>query len=451
MKTLRISGCAVRGIVGESLTPDVALNFASAFAAYAEGGRVLVGRDTRDSSPMLDAAVKAGLLASGCEVVDFGICPTPLLQFLVRPYGAAGAVSISGGHNGMGWNAVTLIDGSGAWLDEGTGEMVLGIYHAGAFAQRDWQGQGRLETARGFLDAYLRALEGEVNVEAVRAARFRVVIDPIGGAGAPYLRPFAEWLNLDLVPIHAEPSGYLPREAEPRPRSARHIASVIRHVDGDAGFVHSSDMGRTSLVTETGEPASEEYTFAVAANHVLARRPGPIVTNGCTSRMVDRIAAERGVPLIKTRVGQAAVVAAMTDEQATLAGEGSGSVALAAFGPAFDGFLAMALVLEAMAERQTPLSGLLAVLPRLQIRKRRRPCGPQDAHRAIDRLRERLHRDCDGEVSAIDGLRIDWPDRWVHVRASRTEQMIRVISEAETAEAADQQADWMLRIVEQEL
>jgi phosphomannomutase len=451
MRPLRVSGCGLRGFVGDTLSPQVVMDIACAFGTWLEGGTVWVGSDTRDSSPMLARAVKAGLMSCGCNVLDAGVCPAPVLQQAAPRRQAAGAVAISGGHHGMGWNAVTLIGPDGALLDPVTGEGVLDLYHAGDFRRADWQGVGSDQPLEGLFEPYLDALELVVDGEAIRRAGYTVVIDPVGGAGTPYIRPFADRFGLRLVGIHAQASGYLPREPEPRPRSAQHIAAIIGHVDGDVGFVHSSDMGRTSLVSETGEPASEEYTLTVVARHWLRRRPGTVVTNCCTSRMLDRVAAEAGVALVKTRVGQAQVLAAVADEEAVLGGEGSGSVVLPAFSLGYDGFLVMALVLDAMAAHDAPLSTLLAQLPKLHIVKRRRACDARAAYHAVDVVRQRLLDAGVDRMDLTDGVRIDRDDGWVHVRPSQTEQLIRVISEAGSRERAELEADRVTRMLEEVL
>lgn len=448
MRPLRVSSCGLRGYVGETLTPQVAMDIACAFGTWLEGGVVWVGRDTRDSSPMLAQSVKAGLLSCGCDVLDAGVCPAPVLQQAAPRRQSAGAVAISGGHHGMGWNAVTLIGADGALLDPVTGEGVLDLFHARDFRRKDWEGVGSDQVLEGLFDPYLDALEHVVDGEAIRRAGYTVVIDPVGGAGTPYIRPFAERFGLRLVGIHAQASGYLAREPEPRPRSAQHIAAIIGHVAGDVGFVHSSDMGRTSLVSETGEPASEEYTLTVAARHWLSRHPGTVVTNCCTSRMLDRVAEAAGVELVKTRVGQAQVLASIADEEAVLGGEGCGSVVLPEFSLGYDGFLVMAMVLEAMAVHQAALSELLAQLPKFHILKRRRPCDSRSAYQAVDRIRRLLAEEGEEGLDLTDGVRIDREDGWVHVRPSQTEQLIRIISEADTRERAMQEADRVSRMLE---
>ena len=447
-KALQVASFGIRGYVGETLEPAVVIDFASAFATFKEGGRILLGRDTRYSSPMLHAAVVSGLLSAGCEVLDFGICPAPMLQFSVRSYDASGAVAISGGHNAMGWNAVTLISNDGAYLEPVGGETVLDIFHSGDFLKRDWQGLGSIASVDNFDEAYFDALEGFIDAAAIRNANFTVLIDPAGGAGCSYLEPFARRFGFNLVPINAEPSGYLAREAEPRPRSARLMASTISYLNGNVGFVLNSDMSRMSLVSETAESASEEYTFAMIANHVLSKITGPVVTNCCTTNMIDYIADRSNVPVVKTRVGQAYIISALADEQGIIGGEGSGGVCFPSFSRAFDGFMMMGLLLEAMAQTGSTLSELLDGLPRNHIIKRSVHIGPRDGHLALEHLEKKWIEDPAASINYMDGLRIDFEDGWIHARSVRTEQLVRIISESANRTVAESRAERTIRDIE---
>ncbi|MCB1070626.1 MAG: hypothetical protein KDL31_09730 [Kiritimatiellae bacterium] len=444
--TLRLASYGMRGFVGVSMTPRVVMDYAAAFGSYLNGGRVLVARDTRDSSPMLHAATLASLAGCGCEVLDLGVCPTPVAQFAVGLYEAAGAIAISGGHHGMGWNAITLVGSDGALLEPEGGESVLDVFHAGDFLRRETPMLGSARETADYIAPYMKALGETVDTAAIRAANLTVLIDPLAGAGCAFLEEFASVLGFRLVAINAQPSGYLPREAEPRPRSAQHLASFIRHVKGDAGFVLNSDMSRMSLVTDEGEPISEELTLPLIANHVLARTPGIVVTNICTTRTLDEVAAHHGCDVSKSAVGQAYVVAGVKNELAVIGGEGSGSMVLPSFTKAFDGFLMMALVLEAMAKSAVSLGELLRRLPRFHIVKRRIPCEARRAYPVLDQLtRESDEWREGGEVSTLDGIRVDWGTGWLHVRASHTEQVIRVISEDQEKEKAQQRAEQMVR------
>ena len=447
--TMRLASFGVRGYVGQSLTPKVVMDFASAFGTFLEGGRVLISRDTRYSSPMLHSAVVASLLSTGCEVLDLGVCPTPIVQYSVKKYQAAGAVSITGGHTAMGWNALILIGSDGSYLEPLGGENVLDCFHAGDFDHQQWDHIGSHKNVDDFAAPYFDALEALLDTKAIRKAGFTVLVDPVGGAGCPYLDAFAERFGLNLIPINGEPTGYLAREPEPRPRAALQMASIIKQLKGDVGFITCSDMSRISLVSETGEPVSEEYTLPIIANHVLSKKAGTIITNCCTTRTVDDIAAAHKAKVVRCKVGQAYVVSSMMDEQAVLGGEGSGGVVYPEFSKAFDGFVVMGLVLEAMAQNKKTVSQLLSELPRYHIYKRKIQCGQREAYHALEVLSAQMETRSDVEMDLTDGVRLDWKDGWVHARASRTEQLVRVIAEAKSKDVARKRTDEISRIIEQ--
>lgn len=449
MKTLRLSSFALRGFVGTTLTPRAAIDYASAFATHIKGGTVVVGRDTRYSSPMIHSAATSGLLNAGCNIIDLGICPTPIVQFAVRHYGAAGGLSITGGHAEAGWNSLNIINSEGSLFDALSGQTVLDIFHSKEYIKKDWQGMGKVTHLNDFLTPYLDALDDCVNTEAIRAAKFTVLMDPLGGAGVPYMEAFSERLGLNLVPINGEANGYLAREAEPRPRSAKQMASILPYVKGDAGFVFSSDMVRMSLVSEAPEPKSEEYTFAIIANHVLSKQQGTVVTNCCTSRLIDDIASKHNCPLVKTKVGQPYILTSLADEQGVLGGEGNGSVALPQWGLCFDGFIMMALVLEAMAENKATLSELVDDLPSYHIVKKNLPCVSSKSYRSLEHVEKLWRQEDQAEINVLDGLRVDDKDGWKYVRASRTEQAIRIIAESTDPDKAEQEAENIIRTLEE--
>ena len=451
MKTLHLSSSGLCGFAGLSLTPRAIIDFASSLATYVQGGQIVMGRDTRYSSPMAYSAAISGLLNAGCDVIDLGICPTPLVQFAVKYYGATAGLSITGGHKHAGWNTLTIINSEGSIFDPLSGQTVLDIFHSKEFLKADWQGMGKITQSDSFLKSYLDNLENCVNTEAIRAARFTVLMDPLGGSGVPYIDTFARRLGLNLIPINGDANGYLAREAEPRPRSARQIASIIPYVKGDAGFLFSSDMVRMSLVTEIPEPKSEEYTFAIVANHVLSKQQGTIVTNCATSRMIDDIVAKHKSRLVKTKASQPYVLTGLADEQAILGGEGNGSLVFPKAGMGFDGFIAMALILEAMAENKASLSELVNALPTYHIVKRNVPCTSSKGYRALEHVERIWRQETSSTINVQDGLRVDYEHGWNHVRISRTERIIRIISESKDQALAEKGAENIIRIVEEVL
>jgi phosphomannomutase len=451
MKTLRLSSVGIRGLTGEALTPETVIDFASAFGTFLDGGRVLVGRDTRLSSPLIHAGVTAGLLATGCEVLDLGICPSPMLQFAVAREQAKGAIAISAGHMRLGWNAIVLISANGAYLDPVSGEAVLDIFHARDFRRPGWNGIGTAVEVDNFATAYFDALESQLDTAAIRRARLTVVVDPVNGAACRFLTPFAQRLGFDLVAINGEESGFLAHDPEPRPRNARQVAAILPRVHAQVGFVASSDFSRISIVTDEGETASEEYTFPLVADHVLRRNPGVLVTNCCTTRMADDVAAAHASPVVKVPVGQAHILAALADENGVIGGEGNGSVAVPRFSRACDGFLTIGLILESLAQRPDRISSRLHELPQYHIVKRQVYGEPRRCYRALESLQGAADWCAGARLDRTDGLRADWDDGWVHVRASETEPMNRIISESRARPRAEARAMEVVRRLEREL
>lgn len=445
MKRLKVGLSGVRGVVGETLTPGLAVDFASAFGTFCGGGRVLVGRDTRPSGPMLRAAAVSALLASGCDVTDLGVCPTPVLQYLIRRLKARGGISITAGHNGAEWNALTFLGGDGAYLDEFQGGEVLDLYHLEKFAQPPVEKLGRIRPApREPAAPYFKALRRFIETEAVRRAGFKVVIDPCNGAAAGYVDEFCRALGCELVPVNDQPTGVFPHDPEPRPRNAAEVASIVRITSSQAGFLLNSDGSRLSCVAEDGETLSEEYAFPIIADYILGRRRGPVVTNLSTSRMIEDVARRHGCPVVRARVGQSPVIQALLAEDGVLAGDGSGSAAVPAFQPAFDAFLMIGLILEAMAARKATLGELARGLPKYHIVKDKVACPPERVHTVVQDVRSLFPG---RTLSLFDGVRVEDEDGWVHVRASATEPMIRVIVEDKSLDKAQAEMERVVLFV----
>jgi phosphomannomutase len=438
MKLLKIGISGVRGIVGESLTPLLAMDFAAAFGTYVRARPVLVGRDTRITSSMLRAACVASLLSTGCDVFDLGICATPILQYMIRKARAHGGISITAGHNDIRWNALSFVNRDGTSLNPFQGAEVLDIFHLKKFHKSPADRLGRLELLERAEAGYFEALGQYLDVDAIREARLKVVIDACNGAGSLFLETFARTLGFELIPVNNEPNGFFPHDPEPRPRNAQQVVSVLKAIGADVGFLLNSDVGRVSIVAETGESLSEEYTFPLVAVEYLKRRCGPIVTNASTSRMVEDVARTRGCPIVRTKVGQSYAVQALIHEDAVLAGEGSGGVAIPDFQPAFDAFLTMGFILETAAKEGKKISRLIEELPRYHIVKEKIYCPPARVHTIVSEVQNLFKG---REIDTSDGVRVDDINGWVHVRTSATEPLIRIIAEDRTRERARRRTD----------
>ena len=434
MLELKIGTSWVRGVVGDALTPELAVEFACAFGSWAQGGPVVIGRDARRSSPMLRSAVVAGLLSPGCEVIDLGVCPTPLVSFAVRDLGAAGGIAVTGSHNDERWNALKFIGPDGALLNAVKSEELLDIYHARAFAHAPRHGLRSVADAPEVGDRYLESVLSALDVDAVRARGFRIAVDFCNGCCRAVLECLLDELGCELLALNAEPGARFPHAPSPSAETTRELESFMRENGAELGVGLNVDGDRLAFVIPGLGRLSEEYTLPLAAHARLDRRPGSIVTNLSTSRMVDVLAAARGQRVIRTAVGEGHVVDCGLAEGAVLAGEGNGGVAAIPIAMTFDAALTLATVLESLAVSGATLADVVGTLPHMAIRKGEIACSPDRVYRALESLR----KSAAGERADLrDGVRIDWRDAWLHVRASNTEPLLRVIVEAESDERAD--------------
>jgi len=353
-------------------------------------------------------------------------------------------VAITAGHNDIAWNALTFINRDGTTLNPFQGAEVLDLYHLGKFRKAGTDGLGQVRDLEHYADDYFEALRAFLDVEAIAKAKLRVVIDACNGAGAGLLERMARALHFELVPVNTEPNGFFPHDPEPRPRNAQQVVSILKVVNADVGFLLNSDVGRVSLVSETAESLSEEFTFPLIANEYLKTRRGPVVTNLSTSRMIEDVARVRGCPIVRTKVGQSYAVYALQQEEAVLAGEGSGGVAFRAFHPAFDGFLTMGYILETLARQGKKVSRLIEELPRYHIVKEKIYCPPARIHSVVSEVKKFFRRH---EIDASDGIRVEDKTGWVQVRTSGTEPMIRIIAEDESKERARERADEVIQFI----
>ncbi|MGC8667483.1 MAG: phosphoglucosamine mutase [Chthonomonadales bacterium] len=435
LRQLKIGTSWVRGVVGEALTPELVVDFACAFGTWCDGGVVVLGCDTRQSSPLLRAAVLSGLISCGCEVVDLGVCPTPLVSFAVRERGAAGGISISGSHNSARWNALKFLGPDGALLNAVLSEELLDIYHASAFVQADWQNLRKTTSAPGVLDRYLDHLVAGLDVEQIRSRGYRVAIDLCNGACGAAAKAFLTRLGCSVFPLNDEPSGEFAHAPAPSPANMRQLAALMRCLGADLGASINIDGDRIGFVTHDGTPLSEEYALPLAARNVLAKQAGPVVTTYSTSSMVDAIAREFGQEVIRTSVGEGYVVDRALAEEAVIAGEGSGGVAVLSITPTFDALATLGVVLEEMARTGKTLAEMASLLPSRAMRKGELGAAPDVVYRVVEGFRKKY---AGANPNTADGVRVDWPDAWLHVRASNTEPLLRVIIEAASAERADE-------------
>lgn len=446
MKALKIGITGVRGIVGETFTPELVIAFAQAFGTYLDDGskteRILVCRDTRPSGPMVRSAVMSGLLAAGCEAIDLGVCPTPTMQLAVKRFNAAGGVSITAGHNPTPWNALKFTRGDGLYLNTAQAEELLDIYHQGEFAKAKWNEiQSRIET-RDAIDHHIEILKKAFDVEAIRARKLTVAVDCCNGACSVLSPRWLAELGCSVLAINDDITAPFPHDPEPRRETMAQLRAIVKAGRADIGFALDADGERLGIVAEIGEALSEEMTLALCADIKLSRTPGAVVTNISTTQTIEKIAARYDSNVVRTPVGSAYISEAILRHNAVIGGEGNGAVAIPEVHATNDSAAAIGLILEEMAGTGKPVSELVADLPRYTMLKHYVQIEPSLLYSALQNVRDETERAGATGIDLSDGVKLIWPDGWVHIRASNTESMIRVIAEAENDKRAGELMDW---------
>lgn len=431
MAALMISVAGVRGIVGESLTPPVLARFAAAFGRAADAGPIVIGRDARVSGPMVLHAVKAGLMGAGRDVVDIGLATTPATQLAVEHLRAGGGIILTASHNPAPWNALKFLSARGEFLDADAGNAVRARFEAD---EALWVAFDALGSERSEPDALAWHLERVlaleyIDVEAIRRRALRVVVDGCASVGGIAVPALLERLGATVVPLDCEPNGNFTRELEPLPEHLGALGARVRETGADFGVAVDPDADRAAFVDADGVPIGEEYTLALGAHAVLERKQGPVVTNLSTSLIIDAVCERFGVPLHRTPVGEAHVVAGMRSSGAVAGGEGNGGMIVPAAHYGRDGLVAAALVAQRLAASQQTLRQLADALPAFAMVKEKTP-RPAAAWDAIAGRLERAFPDHD--VDARDGLRFRRGEEWIHVRPSGTEPVVRLIAETPT-------------------
>jgi phosphomannomutase len=434
-----VSVSGIRGRVGEALTPEIVARYAAGFGAWsarrANGdGRVVVGRDSRVSGPMFHRAAVAALQSVGCTIIDIGLTTTPTCQLAVEHHHAAGGLMISASHNPIEWNALKFIGPSGLFLEAQEGSAMRALVESGIPRAR-WDRLGGVTADESAVERHLARVLSipYLDVKGIRAKQFKVALDCVRGAGKVIMPALLERLGCEVIAINLEPDGRFPRAPEPVAENLGELERLVLESGAAVGFAVDPDVDRLALVSEESRAIGEDYTLALAAKLVLRHRPGRVVTNLSTSRVVDDVARTAGSEVLRAPVGEVNVAIRMRDEGAAVGGEGNGGVILSEVHLGRDAPVAAALTLQLLHEENRPLSAIVGDLPRYVIVKDKldRPAASLDAVYAA--LRQTFN---DATADTQDGLRLAWSDRWVHVRPSGTEPIVRIIAEAPTEREA---------------
>ncbi len=430
--TLKISISGVRGVIGESLTPTLLARFAQAFGTYIGSGTVVIGRDTRTSGEMVRQAVIAGLLSSGCRVIDLDVCPVPTVQLIVRQRKAAGGIAITASHNPAEWNALKFVNSEGLFLSVGPARALLDIYHQGEYTKVAGGEMRNVEAVTTALDAHINAIVSVVDKLPVTSRKLRVALDSCNGAGSIIAPRLLEAMGAEVVTVNTTPDGSFPRGAEPIAENLQQLCQLVKESKADIGFAQDMDADRLAVVAETGEPIGEENTLVLATRYVLEKTPGAVVANLSTTSAMDDVVKMFDCPpqhssLHRSKIGEANVTEMMQHVGAVIGGEGNGGVIYPRVNFCRDSHVGMALILHLLAGTGRSVSDLLSDLPRYVMLKERLTC-PSDKIAEVLKL---IRRDfADQQMDLQDGVKISFADGWLHVRGSNTEPIIRLVAEA---------------------
>lgn len=431
MSSLKIGISGVRGIVGDSLTNDIALAFGRAFGTFINRGTVAVARDTRTSGDMLKCAVISGLLSTGCEVIDIGIVPTPTALFYVRTHRPDGGIIITASHNPGQWNGLKFIESDGTFLDESRLKKFFHVYHTRKFKDIPWDIYRGIKKDTRAAEEHSDAVLKSLNVKAIRKRHFKVGVDYVNGTGCMITPRFLSELGCRVFDLNALPNGIFSHEPEPIPKNLQGLCGLVKKKGLDVGFAQDPDADRLAVVSDKGLPIGEELTLGLSMKFILSyKKRGTVVTNLSASKVLDHIANESKIKLVRTKVGESNVVYEMKKRKALIGGEGNGGVIFPKINYGRDSIVAMGLILEYLARSNKKVSQLVDELPSYKMIKGKFEC--PSAINPVDVLNDIKQIYRDEKTDTRDGVKIIWPDKWVHIRSSNTEPIIRVIMEAET-------------------
>jgi len=435
-----VSVSGIRGIIGNGLDPQTIVKYTSAYADFCGKGKIILGSDGRISGEMVRNLVVGTLTAKGNDVIDIGVCPTPTVLFNVKNLKAAGGIQISASHNPNEWNALKLLNKQGEFMSPEENKNMISLLDETEKNYVGWDKLGKvIKYEKGLADHINAVLKMDyINVAKIRKRKFKVLLDCVNGAGAYSMPQFLERLGCKVFTINSEKSGIFPRLPEPIPENLKATMRAVKKHKADIGIVVDPDVDRLVLITEKGEPFSEENTITQAVKFYLSKKKGNAVVNLSTTRAVDDVAAQNGCKVFRSPVGEANVVKKMKEVKAVIGGEGSGGVIVPKVNFGRDALVGSAIMLQHLFEFGGKMSELKKSLPQYFIAKKKIELGSMNPDDVIKRLVEKYK---DEKINLEDGLRIDFDDHWAHFRKSNTEPIIRCIVEAKSKKSADELAE----------
>ncbi|MBU1026845.1 MAG: phosphoglucosamine mutase [Candidatus Margulisbacteria bacterium] len=445
--TLKISISGVRGTVPDSLTPEVCLDFAKAFGTYLvespkykvlnASPTIVIGTDPRATSEFIKGIVLSGILSTGCRIIDIGICPTPTVGIMVRHLKADGGIIITASHNPLPYNGLKFVREDGIFLNEKQALKLIDIYSSKKFFKG---ALGKLTSNTTAIDFHIKQILNIFKPSNARRKKTKVVIDAVNGAGSEAAVRLLEKYGCNIVAVNCDLSQPFPHPPEPIPENLTQLCQIVKEEKSDVGFAFDADADRLAIVSEKGEPIGEELTLALCTKyildkyHTLSPKKKIVITNLSTTKAIDDIVRSQQGTVIRTKIGEVHVAEELLKMHGLIGGEGNGGVIFPQIGFNRDSLIGVAIILQLMKSSGKKISELAGEVPGYVMVKSKFDCPSQDETELfLERIKEKFKRK---DLILTDGVKVMLPEGWVHVRASNTEPVIRVIAEAKTQAGA---------------
>ena len=434
MPTLKISISGIRGIIGDGLDIRTVVDYTAAFSClFPKKAKVLVARDTRLTGDTIANSVISTLMASGINVIDIGITPTPTALYMVEKLKAHGGIMVSASHNPIEWNALKLIGKGGKFLDEKSVQELNKLYDKKSSRFVKALETGTYQKIEYAIEQHIKRIIRFIDVEKIKKRNFKVACDYVNGTGLFATPKLLKALGVKEISINKEHTGKFAHVAEPSANSMKSLSELAKKNKVDIGFTQDPDADRLAIVLNDGTIVSEEYTLALCAKYLWSVGKGNAAVNLSTSRMIDYLAKEKGYSVDRTKIGEINVSSHVVKNRLYFGGEGNGGIIVPAVSPGRDSLLGIALILELMAKENKTIKEIVAEIPKYEIVKEKLEVAKIDENLFLKNIKSKFPK---SKITSIDGIKVDLENGWLHVRSSNTEPIVRIIAEAKTKKEA---------------
>ena len=434
MPTLKISISGIRGIIGDGLDIRTVVDYTAAFSClFPKKAKVLVARDTRLTGDTIANSVISTLMASGINVIDIGITPTPTALYMVEKLKAHGGIMVSASHNPIEWNALKLIGKGGKFLDEKSVQELNKLYDKKSSRFVKALETGTYQKIEDAIEQHIKRIIRFIDVDKIKKRNFKVACDYVNGTGLFATPKLLKALGVKEISINKEHTGKFAHVAEPSASSMKSLSELAKKNKVDIGFTQDPDADRLAIVLNDGTIVSEEYTLALCAKYLWSVGKGNAAVNLSTSRMIDDLAKEKGYSVDRTKIGEINVSSHVVKNRLYFGGEGNGGIIVPAVSPGRDSLLGIALILELMAKENKTIKEIVAEIPKYEIVKEKLEVAKIDENSFLKNIKSKFPK---SKITSIDGIKVDLESGWLHVRSSNTEPIVRIIAEAKTKKEA---------------